>query len=142
MGNVEAENRVLASGLFHNPDSPGLHLANGARLKRAGDYQAAIREVEKAIELRPEEANPYAELASLYIAQNQYARGIELLKKTLSIESLHPVALSTLAVFYIAGGQEEEARQVITKTRLQPRISREDQQDLLVRFRQAFGSDP
>lgn len=142
MGDSESEGVALATGLYHNPDSPGLHLANGARLKRAGNYQAAIREVEKAIQLRPEEASPYTELASLYIIESDYAKGIELLKKTLSIESLHPLALSTLVVFHISEGNEKEARESIAKAMLQPRISREDREDLISKFRQTFGANP
>lgn len=141
-GNVEAENRVLATGLFHNPNSPGLHLSNGARLKRTGQYQAAIREVEKAIELRPEEANPYVELATLHIIESRYAVGIQLLNEALAIESLHPLALSTMAIFYISEGKEVEARQTIRKVEMQPRISAEDRVELVSKFTQRFGKAP
>ncbi|MDB2499456.1 MAG: hypothetical protein P8L44_19515 [Opitutales bacterium] len=117
-------------------------MANGARLKRAGNYQAAIRAVEKSIQLRPEEASSYTELASLYIIEGNYAKGIELLKKTLSIESLHPLALSTIVVFHISEGNEKEARESIAKAMLQPRISREDREGLVSKFSQKFGSNP
>ena len=140
--NIEGENVTLATGLFHNPDSPGLHLSNGLRLKRAGQYPAAIREVEKAIELRPEEANPYVELATLYIIESRYSEGIRLLNQALAIESLHPLALSTIAIFHISEGNEAEARRALQKVELQPRISREDRVELVSKFTQKFGRAP
>jgi len=141
-GNNDGEARALAAGLYHNPDSPGLHVLNGRRLKAVGDISGAIKEVEKAIELRPEEADPYADLASLYFSQNQTDKGISLLEKALELESLHPLALSTMAFYNITQGNEERARYYMNKLELQPRLPVKDRQNLEAQFKKRFGSAP
>lgn len=141
-GDNTSRSRAIAEGLFHNPDSPGLHIANAKQLKESGDIPGAMRELQTAIELRPEEADPYVQLAALHIAQGHNARGLDLMREALVLESLHPVALSTLAFHAISEGNEEAARAHLSRARLQPRIAPDQLGNLESRFRQRFGSDP
>lgn len=85
LGDSNGQARALAQGLYHNPDSPGLHLANGKRLKAMGDTNAAIREMEKAVDLRPEEADPIADLAALYISAGRTETGIQAMEQVLAV---------------------------------------------------------
>ncbi len=142
LGDANGQARALAQGLFHNPDSPGLHLANGKRLKAIGDTFAAIREMEKAVDLRPEEADPIADLAALYISAGQTEKGIQTMEQVLAIESLHPVALSTMAFYNTSVNNEMVARSYIEKIRMQPRISPSQLENLENKFRTQFGSAP
>jgi len=141
-GDPEGQTRTLAEGLFHNPDSPGLHLANGDRLKKLRDYGGAIKEIELAISLRPEEADPYVELASLYMLQSEVERGVALLQRALELESLHPLALSTLTFYSISEGLEGDARSYFQKARQQPRLSEKEILNLEIEFEKKFGSKP
>lgn len=142
LGNANDQAKALAEGLFYNPDSPGLHLVNGRRLKVMGDTDAAIREMEKAVDLRPEEADPIADLAALYISVGQTEKGIDTMKRVLAIESLHPVALSTMAFYNISVANEAEARVYIDKIRMQPRIAPVQLENLIAKYRTQFGSAP
>lgn len=141
-GDTEGQIRTLAEGLFHNPDSPGLHLANGDRLKKIRDYSGAIKEIELAISLRPEEADPYVELASLYMLRSQIDKGVALLQRALELESLHPLALSTLIFYSISEGFEDDARSYFQKARQQPRLSEKEILNLETEFEKKFGSEP
>ena len=107
-----------------------------------GDTDAAIREMEKAVYLRPEEADPIADLAALYISVGQTEKGIDTMKRVLAIESLHPVALSTMAFYNISVANEAEARVYIDKIRMQPRIAPVQLENLIAKYRTQFGSAP
>ncbi len=141
-GDIVAATQTIATGLYHNPDSPSLRLVNSERLNAIGDLSGSIKEAETAIELRPEEADSYASLAALYFSSEQTAIGVELMKKALERESLHPFALSTMAFYSISTGQEKDARQYIRKARLQPRLPVGDLKHLETSFRQKFGKMP
>ncbi|MCB1122465.1 MAG: tetratricopeptide repeat protein [Verrucomicrobiae bacterium] len=141
-GDQDSQARAIAEGLFHNPDSPGLHISNAKRLKESGDIQASMGELETAIKLRPEEADPYVQLAALHIAQGENEQGLDLMRKALTLESLHPVALSTLIFHAISVGNEQEAKDYLTQARLQPRIAPDQLRNLEARFRQRFGANP
>ena len=74
MGQTEGAERALAAGLAHCPKSPALHLERGRRLAAAGRRDEAITHFERTVELRPEEAEPYVELAKLYFQREELQR--------------------------------------------------------------------
>ncbi len=142
LGNRAAAERSLSSGLQHCPASPGLHLERGRRLAAAGLYPEAIREFQLTVQLRPQEADGYIELAQIYFGLERIDEGVAELKKSLQVEPGNPVALTTLAFFAINIGDEAAAREKMRLIRLQPRIAAETTAKLAEAFRQKFGHLP
>jgi Flp pilus assembly protein TadD len=52
-----------------NPNDPDAHYRLAKAEARAGDLKGAIRDFQKAAELRPDNASPHTELAELYMIQ-------------------------------------------------------------------------
>jgi tetratricopeptide (TPR) repeat protein len=83
---------VLQYLLSKNPQSANLHYRLGLIYKDAGNYEAAVSELLKSMELAPHIINPYEELGNIYAsklkdiekAKYYYARGIEAVPKTTS----------------------------------------------------------
>ena len=142
LGNRAASERALSSGLEHCPASPGLHLERGRRLGAAGLYPEAIREFQRTIQLRPQEADGYVQLAEVYFALDRVDEGVAELKKSLQVEPGNPVALTTLAFYAINIGDETAAREEMRLVRLQPRIAPETATKLAEAYRQKFGRSP
>ncbi len=134
LGQPETAARVLAQGLAHCPDSPGLRLADARQLVAAGRYAAAIPEFEASIRLRPDEADAYVLLASDYFRLKEISRGVAELHRALEAEPENPTALSTLALYSISVGDEAAARKLMHQVRRQIRVG----STMLNRLNQAF----
>lgn len=141
-GDAKGANRVLAEGLAHCPASPGLHLMNARRLKSAGDNSGAIEEFETSIRLRPNEADAYIELATLFFDSNRVPDGVAQLEKALVAEPDHPTVLSTMAYNAIISGNEPEARKWMERAAGQPRVGSDRLRALRAAYRDRFGRDP
>jgi tetratricopeptide (TPR) repeat protein len=88
---------VLKSLLSKNPNNAVLHFRLGMLYKEAGQFDAAVKELLKSMELAPHMINPYEELGNIYAtkfkdlekARYYYSRGIEAVPKAKSrIEDL------------------------------------------------------
>jgi Flp pilus assembly protein TadD len=141
-GNQPELDRALVAGLFHNPNSPVLHLASAERLKKLGELNGAINELETTIRIRPEDAEPYVQLAICCIAQSENEKGVVLLKQALELESLHPLALATRAFFCILEGFESDAREYIAEAHMQPLLFENELLNLEEKFKTKFGKEP
>lgn len=139
LGRAAEADRVLAEGLIHCPNSPGLQLMDAQRLKRKGDIDGAMVAYRSSIRLRPNEAEAYIELASLHFQRDEIDEGIALLEGALRAEPNQPVALTTLAFSAIMSGNEAEARKWMRKAASQPRVGYDDNQTLEASFKEAFG---
>ena len=131
--------RALSAGLRNCPQSPGLHLQRARRLAAAGEIEAAEAEFRTTFQLRPDEADPLIELAQLYLKQNRTREAVAELHRALESEPEHPVALTTLALYSIAVGDERAARDWLRRAQLQVRVSRDMLSQLTARFAQRFG---
>lgn len=138
---AEADRRV-AQGLEHRPNSAGLHHLKANRLQEAGEIAQAEEEYREVIRLRPEEADPYVDLARLYFSSNRITDGRRELERAIAAEPQHPVALTTLAFHAIATGDENEATRWMQEVRNQPRIETAQRRALTQAFRQRFGKLP
>ncbi|HUJ43982.1 MAG TPA: tetratricopeptide repeat protein [Opitutaceae bacterium] len=142
LGNLDASERALDAGLANCPNSPGLHFERGRRLSEAGLYPDAIREFERTIRLRPQEADGYVSLAGVYFKLDRVDEGVAELRRSLQFEPGNPVALSTLAFHAISVGDEAGAREWLRHIQQQPRISSDTRDGLVQAFRQKFGRSP
>jgi tetratricopeptide (TPR) repeat protein len=141
-GDVAAGDRALATGLLNCPQSPSLHLERGRRLLRARHFEAALTAFETSRRLRPQEIDAYVELSTTYFRLNRIEEGVAALRSALSVEPGHPVALSALAFCAIGIGDEVTARRTLQEARAQPRVAREELEQLTRRFGERFGRTP
>jgi tetratricopeptide (TPR) repeat protein len=142
VGDATSARRVLAGGLARCPRSPGLRLEYGRQLSAAGQFAEAIPELEESIQLRPEEADAYVELAKVYFQLNRVDEGVAELHRALQVEPEHPTALTTLALYSISTGDETAARAWLRRVQLQVRTQPETVDALLRAFTQRFGKAP
>jgi tetratricopeptide (TPR) repeat protein len=142
MGDVSAADRTLAEGLRRCPQSPGLHLQYARKLQAAGQPGEAIAEFKTSIRLRPNEPDAYIDLANLYIHQGRNAEGVAEMERALVAEPGNPVALGVLAMNAIMSGDETEALRALAAVRAQPRVPREQVQQLTGAYRKKYGRAP
>jgi tetratricopeptide (TPR) repeat protein len=142
MGDREASERALATGLVHCPRSPGLHLERGRQLSAAGRLTEAVGEFQESIRLRPNEAVAYIDLASAYFGLDRIDEALVELRQSLMVEPQNPMALSTLALHAIRTGDEPGATELLKRIRMQPRIFPEDLETLVRGYRERFGRSP
>jgi tetratricopeptide (TPR) repeat protein len=139
LGETSAAAATLAAGLAHCPESPGLHLMRARALQQSGSKSEAIAEFRESIRLRPNEADAYIELANLLINLDRIDEAVHLLERSLEVEPGNPMAISTLAFHAITTGDESSAVRWMTRVRNQPRVAREQVQQLRSAFEQQFG---
>jgi tetratricopeptide (TPR) repeat protein len=141
-GNVREADRVLGQGLDAVPDSPGLHLMRARRLRAGGDLGRAIADYRASIRLRPNEPDPYIELAFILISQNRRADATRLLETALVYSPANPTALTALTFQAIESGDRQTADEWIERVDAQPRVDRNQLGQLREAYRKAFGELP
>jgi len=138
-GDVAAAERTVTAGLARCPDSPGLHLMRARFHRRAGRVPAALDSYRRSIQLRPNEAEPYIELATLLLQGNATEEGLRHLHAALEAEPDHPTALALLALTAISQGNEPTARRWLVRVQAQPRIAPAQAEQLFAAYRGQFG---
>jgi tetratricopeptide (TPR) repeat protein len=141
-GDRPAAYRTVTAGLAKCPDSPALHYAYGHMLHEDGRYPQALAELQQAKRLRPSEANAYLEIAAIHFRAGEIEAGLEQMRAVLDVQPDHPAALLTLANVAIERGDAAEARALIRRSRLQPKITAQDLGRLTSAYRQKFGQLP
>lgn len=142
VGDIPAGDAALTAGLSHCPQSPSLHLERGRRLQRAGNYEGALAAFERSRQLRPNDVDAYVEMSGVYFRLERVADGIAILRRALVVEPAHPVVLSALAFCAIGSGDEATARATLREARDQPRLPRNELDQLVMRFVARFGRQP
>ncbi|HWA87337.1 MAG TPA: tetratricopeptide repeat protein [Opitutus sp.] len=138
-GNKTAADRALAEGLQHCPNSPGLHLMWAQNLHAAGRDEAAVAEFMTSIRLRPNEPDAYVQLGRVLIALNRVDEGVEQIRKALDQDPGDPVALSVMAYHAITSNNAADANHWMNLVSRQPRIPRDQFENLRAAYRQHFG---
>lgn len=138
-GDVAAAERTLTAALVRCPDSPGLHLMRARFHRRAGRVPAAVESYRRSIQLRPNEAEPYIELATLLLQGNATEEALRQLHAALEAEPDHPTALTLLALTAISRGDEPAAGRWLARVQAQPRIAPAQAEQLLAAYRGQFG---
>ncbi len=140
-GDRAGAERVLAAGLRHCPDSPGLHLMRARQLRKSGSIMPAIEAYRRSLQLRGNEADAHVELATLLFQVERANEAVAQLRRAIEVEPDHPTALTVLALSAISAGDEVSARQWIERIRAQPRVAPTQVHQLLVAYRDRFGRD-
>jgi tetratricopeptide (TPR) repeat protein len=138
-GDRRGAEHAVVTGLRHNPQSPGLHLARARQLREAGRNAEAIESYRASIRFRPNEADAHLELATTLFRLERVPEGLVALNQAIAAEPNHPMALALLAFHAITQRDEPAARQWLTAVLNQPRVPREQVEQLLAGFREQFG---
>lgn len=91
------------------PESPWARAALCDVLRERGDYEGAIAQCRKAVELRPDLASGHVGLGAAYVMANRLAEAEDALKKAILLNYKHPKAHYNLAVALAKTGRGEEA---------------------------------
>ncbi|WP_221030661.1 tetratricopeptide repeat protein [Actomonas aquatica] len=142
IGNVAEADRVLNAGLDAVPDSPGLHLMRARRHRAANNNGAAINDYRASIRLRPNEPEPYIELAIVLLNVGRNAEAVRQFETALVYDPANPTALTALAFQAIETGNRERADEWLQKVDAQPRIDRNQTGKLREAYRKQFGVLP
>jgi tetratricopeptide (TPR) repeat protein len=126
LGDEGASVRVLEEGLAACPESPGLHLMRAKRRVQAGRLAEAVADYRVAVRLRPNDADPFIELAMTLFKAGEEAEGLAAMQRALDAEPDHPLALTTLTYAAIQAGDEAATRRWLDRIRDQPRVKPED----------------
>ena len=138
VGNPREAERMLAEGLRHCPKSPALHL-HRARMLAAGQSDEAVREFQTSIQLRPNEAAAYVELAKFDFSLGRMAEGLAELDRALGAEPEHPAVLQVRVMHAILTADDAAARQWLRRAAAQPRVAPEDLEKLKRAYLEKFG---
>jgi predicted Zn-dependent protease len=141
-GDIAGAQRVIATGLQHCPESPGLHLMQARQLAAAGRPAEALVAYQAAIRYRPNEADAFLELATTLFRLERVPEGLKWLEAGLAAEPEHPPTLALLAYHAIGSGDEASARTWMQRVRRQPRVPAEQVDRLRQAFHAQFGRVP
>ncbi|PTY08467.1 hypothetical protein DB347_02475 [Opitutaceae bacterium EW11] len=139
MGDAQGSERTLLAGLGHCPDSPGINLARGRMLQKAGQIEEAIPYFEASIRIRPNEPDAYIDLANAYIALGKNDLGIQQLHKALEVDPEHPGVLTVLAYNAISNKDRADADRWMTRVANQPNVQKEMVARLAAEYASVFG---
>ena len=108
------DNLWIATGKT-SPSSPHTHNNLGDVYGRRGDKQAALREFEKAIELKPNYGDAYHNLANTQRELNQFDKALENYQNALKFNPNLWQSHQNMAAIYFQAGQYEQALENIQK---------------------------
>lgn len=134
--------QVLAQGLANCPGSPSLHLEQARRLLASGRREQALAHFQESYRLRPSEAGPLVEMASVFFALNRPQDGLAALDEALVKQPGLPMALATHAYYAISNGDQPGADRWWSKVTMQSGMPAELRERLRAAYRQKFGRDP
>lgn len=141
-GHQDKGDEILARGLSNCPTSPALHLLYGERLFEKDRYPEARAALKRSVELRPQEPEAYNMLARVYLQENKLKEAREWSLASLDAETANPLALSMVTLIAITQKDEESARKWLDEIQHQPRITKDDREQMEAFFEQAFGKRP
>lgn len=141
-GNAIEANRILDDGFHACPDSPALLLEMSERMRQQSRIDQAIVFVQKAIELRPHEAQAYLTLARLHLMTNRVDAAISAFENALRVEPGNSMALSTLTLNAINTRNQEAADRYFKRLRKQPQMDPQSVDQLSAQYETQFGSQP
>ncbi len=137
-GNEAGADEVFYTGFMKCPNSPAYNLQYAMRLMKEGARRQAMGYLERSIELNPNEAAAYIQLASNYFALNQLTKARDSLVKALDVEPGNALAMLTLCYFYISSGDQANANKWMDTIEAHPRIEASDKLDMRLKYQEAF----
>ena len=118
---LDRAGEFIAKAQSINPDSYlVLYLAGGIKQMR-GQYEQAVQDYRRAIELNPLEQKTWRNLAVVYAAMNQPDQAMATYRKAIEVEPGHYAPYSAFGVYYFSLGQYQQAEQMFRRaTELAP----------------------
>ncbi len=108
------DNLWIATGKT-SPSSPNTHNNLGDVYGRNGDKQAALREFQKAIDLKPNYADAYHNLANTYRELNQTDKALENYQKAIDFNPNLWQSYQNIAAIYFQNKQYDKALEFMQK---------------------------
>jgi len=108
-GNYREAIAELETAVSMNDNLADLHLALGRNYNAAEIYDKAEYEFGRAIALRPDEAEPYAELARMYLKLGQFGKGTQYSEQAVQKDPKDPFLRSLVGSFYYKTGDYKAA---------------------------------
>lgn len=141
LGLEQVAQAALQKGLTHCPKSGSLHLARAQSLAAGGHVPEAIAAFRLSASLNPNDAAPLVEMADLCFATGQGEAGLRALQGALERQPGNPMALTSLAFYFIVTGDEESALRQWRDVRNHPRTPPSLLERLRDAYRQQFGRE-
>ena len=138
-GDRRGAEQAVVTGLRHNAQSPGLHLMRARQFRETDRNAEAIESYRASIRFRPNEADAHLELATILFRLERVPEGLVALDQAIAAEPNHPMALALLAFHALTQRDEPAARKWLTAVSNQPRVPREQVEQLLAGYRVQFG---
>ena len=107
-GDLAAAIELYTKALNWVPEFPEAELQRGNAYMSLGRDVEAERSFRKAIELRKDWSLPMASLGSLLVTHKKFDEAYGLLKRTLELDAMNPLALSATAELLIETGSNSE----------------------------------
>jgi tetratricopeptide (TPR) repeat protein len=141
IGDRAAAERAVTAGLSHCPESPGLHFMRARFHRQAGRIEPALVAYRRSLQLRPNEAEPYVEIATLLLQHDGADEAVQHLERAFNAEPDHPDVLALLTLTAIARGDDATAQRWLARVREQPRVAPAKAQQLFAAYRGQFGRE-
>ena len=117
-GNPDRAERAYGAALERTPQDPELLIDRAFARAEAQRYQDAVDDLNRAIVLAPNKADPYLYRAGAYRSLGKQDKAMEDVQRALALEPSNPEALLLRGNLRAAGGNQDGARadwQMVTK---------------------------
>ncbi len=137
-GEAAKAEELFYAGFMKCPLSPAYNMQYAKRLIDLGDRRQAIGYLKRSVELNPNEAAAYIQLASNYFAMDRMQEGRENLEKALEVEPGNRLALVSLCYYFINCRDQENARKWLDAVESHPRIGAAERLELKLKYQEVF----
>lgn len=104
---------VIQSGIAEQQESAELLLLQGEVYKELGQFETALDAYKKALQLEPQNPQPYVKTGDLLIAAGQYSNAINEYQKALKAGFIDPDTMFVIVDRFKQLGREADARRVL-----------------------------
>ncbi|MGV6801905.1 MAG: tetratricopeptide repeat protein [bacterium] len=115
LGNGKASEKAFRRALKTHSQPYIVSTAYAAMLRRAGRYEEALRQIERAIGMKPDVADIWFEKAMIYDAVGNLSGAEEAYRHTLQLKPDHAIALSNLGSVYNRQERFDEALETLNQ---------------------------
>ena len=113
VGRAEESERESRLGLELDPFSLPIHVEVAYNLYMAHDYERALEEALRTLELEPQFAPAQSILGQIYAGLGRYHEAIVAVENARNLTASHPATLASLVHILAAGGRTPEARKML-----------------------------
>lgn len=142
IGDEGEARRTFEAALAAHPDAPELLLDRGKRFRDRGNWEQAVTDFERVMELEPDLVGARYATAQAYFQMDRRDEGNALLLARLEDVPDDEVALMLLCVEALARGERAEADQWLARLRELPVFGPQDAARLRAVYQQEFGEPP